>query len=143
VISFFLFFLFGYVLYVFRVVHLRACVSPSDSCIPYSFLSFCQVHLWYDLKMAGLRSWLLPVGHRVGLGPRTSMRYSSLMAASSHGGIYLQLKLTIHSACDTLIHLEELLQLGGLLCPSMHRYCIFKSSSTWSAGREPQPLPPR
>jgi hypothetical protein len=40
------------------------------------------------------------------------------MAASTHGGIYLlHLKLTILSVCDTLIHLEELQQLGVLLCP--------------------------
>jgi hypothetical protein len=102
------------VLYVFRVVHLRACVSPSDSSILYSFLSFRQVHLWYDLKLAGLTSWfLLSVGNKGWAG------CSDLDAVfRPHGGIYLlHLKPTILSVCDTLIHLEELLQPGVLLCP--------------------------
>ena len=58
----------------------------------YSFLSFRQVHLWYDLKMAaGLRTWfvLLPVGNRVGVfGPLCGIQ--TLMAVSSHGGIPLK-----------------------------------------------------
>jgi hypothetical protein len=58
------------------------------------------------------------VGNKVGLCPRTSVRYPDFIAASSHGSIYLlHLKLTILSVCDTLIHLEELRRLGVLLCP--------------------------
>ena len=61
------------------------------------------------------------------------MWYSDLMAASSHGGIYLfHLKLTILSVCDTLIHLVKLLQLGALLYSINASIVIASSSRTRS-----------
>ncbi len=84
-------------------------MSPSDSRIPYSFLSFRQVR------------WVL--------GPRCRIQTSWRRQVMAVVTIYLlHLKLTILSVCDTLIHLEELPQLGVLLFPINASIAITSSS---------------
>jgi hypothetical protein len=79
----------------------------SDSCIPYSFLPFPP-------SSSMVRSQDGRVLFSCGLGPRTSLD-ADLMV------VYIPFALETYNTfrvrlCDTLIHLEELLQLGVLLC---------------------------
>ena len=65
-----------------------------------SFLS-CQVHLWYDLKTAGLRSWfVLSVGNTVqlswALGSRSGIQTSWRLFL-----LHFKLTIVILSLCDT------------------------------------------
>jgi len=57
--------------------------------------------------------------YKFGLGPRRSMRYPDLMAVKSWRYIPSSFKTynTFRVRYFTVIHLEELLQLGVLLCP--------------------------
>jgi hypothetical protein len=53
-------------MYTVRLSSLFICENLFVTIIRYSFLSFRQVHLWYDFKMAGLRSrFVFPVGNTV------------------------------------------------------------------------------
>ena len=101
----------------------------------YSSLSFCQVHLWYDLEMAGLRSWfLLPEGNSWALG------CSDLdVVYRPHGRVkswrYIPFPLETYNTFrvryfNTFEGL--LLQLGVLLYPTNASMTIASSSRTRS-----------